>query len=255
MLALVDADTPVFAAAVSSIDLEEYIARSRLDKMIEKIMDGVIDKLGASVTEFRFYVSGKENFRKDIYPYYKSNRPPSPEHRVACHNHLIRQWDAIETKGYEADDAVGCEQNEDTVIVGIDKDLRQIAGRHYSWPITRLGKIIKPAVFQEVTYIDGLRDFYHSALTGDKSDNILQWYDPTSETWKKNKWALGDKAADHMLAGCTSEEEMYQAVYNYYMMYCPDVKPRETLNQTLDLLWIWRSYGETFTVREEMYGI
>lgn len=244
-IALVDADTPVFAAAVSSDDQHVHIALSRLDVSINKI----IEQSGCG--EFRLYVSGGDNFRKELDPRYKANRPKvDPIHREACKQHLIKHWDAIETDGYEADDAVGCEQTKDTMIVGIDKDLLMIPGKHFQWPLVRQGKVLREGVFHTTSYIDGLRLFYTQALVGDKSDNILQWFDKSSDTWKKNKWALGQKKAEKLLEDVNIEEDMYNVVKNHYIAS----NKLDELATVLDLLWIWRSYGETYSIRRMLYG-
>ncbi len=243
--ALIDSDTPVFAASISSEYQTVGIALARLDVSINKI----IEQCGCE--EFRLYVSGGNNFRKELDPRYKANRPEiGPIHREACKQHLIKHWDAIETDGYEADDAVGCEQTDDTMIVGIDKDLLMIPGKHYQWPIVRQGKVLKEGAFHNINYIDGIRLFFIQALTGDKSDNILQWFDTISGTWKKNKWALGQKKAEKLLEPCHTEEGMYNTVKSFYA----GSGVLDQLETVLNLLWIWRAYGETYTQRRLIYG-
>lgn len=245
MIGLIDTDTPVFAAAISSEDLAEYIAFSRLELSIERI------KEASGCDEFVLYVSGKENFRKEIDPFYKANRPKQPPSlRQACHEYAIEYMGAIETDGYEADDALGCAQTKDTMIIGIDKDLLMIPGRHYQWPLVRGGKVIKEGKFHNISPIEGLRHFFVQTLTGDKSDNILQWFDENTQTWKKNKWALSDKAASKLLATARDEEGMYNIVYGHYK----EQGKLDELENVMDLLWIWRSLGETYSQRRLIYG-
>jgi 5'-3' exonuclease len=227
MHALIDADTPVFSAAVVSEGEEEWVATSRLDSSIQKIIDAM-----PAHDSYTLFVSGKGNFRYEIEPLYKSNRPPSPEHREACRLHLIERWGAVECCGYEADDAVGCEQNDNTFIVGIDKDLLMIPGKHYSWPIERKGVVVREALNRDVTIEQGMRTFFEQVLIGDRIDNIIG----------VNK--IGPVKARKALANCNTERQMYAVCRN---MYNDD----ERFHKNLDLLWIWREYGMTYTARRE----
>lgn len=108
------------------------------------------------------FVSGGNNFRYDIDPTYKANRTGSdPKWREALRLHLINEWNAYECVGFEADDMCGIEQKEDgsTCIVAIDKDLLQVPGLHYSWPITRKNTIVREGLFREISKEEGMRRF------------------------------------------------------------------------------------------------
>jgi 5'-3' exonuclease len=226
MRALIDADTPIFGSAVSCEGEEEWKATSRLDTTIEKIIDG------CGCSSYTLFVSGEGNFRYDIDPLYKSHRGPSPEHREACRKHLVKYWKAVECHGYEADDAVGCEQNDDTFIVGIDKDLLMIPGKHYRWPIIRGGKEVRAEQWHDISEEDGIRTFFEQSLIGDKADNII------------GIDGIGPVKAKKALEHCTTEEEMYTVCKDMYM-------DDERYTKNLDLLWIWRSYGYTYSILRE----
>lgn len=244
-VALIDSDTPIFAAAMMSADVSLNLAKSRLDCS----MTLLIRKTECS--SHRLFVSGQGNFRKELYPDYKANRPRlNLVHRQPLTQHLIDEWGAESCDGLEADDLVGCEQTDDTMIVGIDKDLLMIPGKHYQWPLVRGGKEVRPGVFLTTTYIDGIRSFFIQSLTGDTSDNILRYFDTNSQTWKKNKWAIGDKKAKDYLEPFRTEEAMYQAVVAFYKQH----GRLSELETVLDLLWIQRSYGETYSQRRLVYG-
>lgn len=234
MLALVDADTPVVASALSAQDKELWVATSRLDKMIDNILSG------CGCSSYKLFVSGGSNFRKEIDPLYKANRPTEPiKWRRECHEHLIEKWGAIETDGYEADDAVGCEQRYDgsTIICGIDKDLLMIAGKHYQWPIVRAGHVVREEMFHDVSPEDGMRKFFIQALTGDTTDNIF------------GIKGIGPKKAEMYLEEFDTEEEMYQAVKEKY-----GEDSIGLYHKNLDLLWIWREYGITYSIKREIYS-
>lgn len=234
MFALLDADTPVVAAALSAQDKELWVATSRLDKTIDNILSA------SGCSSYSLFVSGGKNFRKEIDPLYKANRPTEPiKWRKECHEHLIEKWGAIETDGYEADDAVGCEQRYDgsTIICGIDKDLLMIAGKHYQWPIVRGGHVVREEMFHEVSPEEGMRKFFIQVLTGDTTDNIF------------GIKGVGPKKAEKLLSECSTEEELYETAKQQY-----GEDALGLYHKNLDLLWIWREYGITYSIKREIYS-
>jgi DNA polymerase-1 len=163
MRALIDGDIVVYRSAASTKDDEEsWIAQSRADTMIQEIL------ADTQATSYSVYLTGKGNFRRDIAPSYKANRPEErPVHWQAVREFLVTQHKAIICNGYEADDEMGIQQDKTsntTVICSIDKDLLQIPGKHYNF--------VKK-IFQEVTFDDGLKFLYLQSLIGDRSDNII----------------------------------------------------------------------------------
>lgn len=255
MHALVDSDTIVFASAVSANESPEWVALSRCKTMLENILEAV------KPSTFTLYVSAGNNFRKEIDPSYKANRKdmPVPVHRQACHDYLMSEWGAIGCIDYEADDACGVHQCYDgsTVIVGIDKDLLQIPGVHYQWPIIRKGVVVRAGRFLEISEEEGFRNFFTQVLTGDVSDNI------------KGVDGIGPKKAAKLLAECKTEEEMYVVVENCYRQVIQDEykntdmvlyvealrKQFKRLETNLNLLWIWRELGVTYSIRKLQNGI
>ena len=242
MHALVDSDTIAFASAVSANDAPEWAALSRCRNMLEGILEAV------KPTTFTLYVSAGNNFRKEIDPSYKANRKdmPVPLHRQACHDYLVREWGAIECINYEADDACGVHQYYDgsTVIVGIDKDLLQIPGVHYQWPIVRKGVVVREGRFLEISEEEGWRNFFTQMLTGDTSDNI------------RGVDGIGPKKAAKLLVDLQTEEEMYTQCLDLYSEKDEtEEQIRNSIdrfNKNLDLLWIWRELGVTYNMRREI---
>lgn len=241
MLALIDADTPVIATAFVSEEVSLSIAKSRLDVSISNIIRD------CGCTHYKLFVSGGNNFRKEIDPSYKANRTqPSPKHREDLRQHLIKEWGAFECVGFEADDMCGIEQKQDgsTVIVAIDKDLLQVPGNHFSWRIVKKGAISREAIWQEISEEQGWRNLFTQTLTGDVSDNI------------KGISGIGKKKSEKILADCHTEEEMYLRCYAAYTKDCHDDEGLcieiERLNRNLDLLWIWRELGVTYSIRKEL---
>lgn len=242
MHALIDADTPVISTAIVSEDVTEEIARSRLRMNISSIIDGC-----SKIDSFTLYVSGGRNFRKDIDPSYKANRTlPDPKYREMLRQYLIQDWGAIECEGYEADDACGVYQKDNTVIVGIDKDLLQVPGYHYSWPIVREGVVQREAIWREVSEEQGWRNLFTQCLTGDVTDNI------------KGIRGIGHVKAAKILEDCHTEEEMYTRCLITYLQDVLDETEKyyetERFEKNLNLLYIWRSLGITYSIRREIYG-
>lgn len=225
MQALIDGDIVAFRCAATAEGLDEWIAIARTNDLIEQII-GEIKATGSTV-----YLTGKNNFRRQIYPEYKAHRvKPPPQHLEACRQYLIKEWKAIVADGCEADDMLGVQQmslmdNGDdpevpfdlrSYICSIDKDLLQIPGKHYNF--------VKKEI-QEVTYMRGLREFYLQLLTGDRADNVF------------GIRGIGPKKAEALLEGYETEQELFDAVRAQY----------NNDNQFLmngKLLWIWRKEND-----------
>jgi 5'-3' exonuclease len=131
-----------------------------LDTSVRKILDAV------KAEDYTIYLTSqdKSNFRLTLDPSYKANRTaPKPPYYLLLREYMIQEHKAEVAFGMEADDLLGINQTEDTVICSIDKDLKQIAGRHYNF--------VKDE-HCTVSISDGLYWFYTQLLTGDPSDNI-----------------------------------------------------------------------------------
>jgi DNA polymerase-1 len=191
MKALIDADIVAYrvACTLQEDDAEDFVY-ARAEDLVDQIL------VNTEATEYRLFLTGKNNFRYSIYPEYKAHRPTEkPFWLEKCRQYLIATFNAEVIDGQEADDALGIAQTEDTIICSIDKDLLMIPGRHYNF--------VKDE-FQEVTNDSGMRHFYMQCLTGDRSDNI------------KGIEKIGPKKAEKILAGCVTEQEMFDAVREAY---------------------------------------
>lgn len=239
MQALIDADLVAHINAASAENEEEWIALARVDTHMQSILDTV------SADSYRAFLSGANNFRKEINPEYKANRKDlvKPRHLEAAKAYMVTQWNAEVTDGYEADDALGIVQDTtdwvgngfsirpDTIICSIDKDLDMIPGMHYSWPILRGGKVVREGRIYEVSEVEGLRSFYRSILVGDRTDNIfgINGIGPVKAA----------KEINHLL----TEEEMFNRVAELYG------EDMDRLYMNADCLWIQRKEYEKWTDR------
>jgi len=217
MKALIDADIVAYrvACTLEDDDAEDFVY-ARAEDLIDNIL------VNTEATEYRLFLTGKNNFRYTIYPEYKAHRPKEkPFWLEKCRQYLIATFNAEVVNGQEADDALGIAQTEDTIICSIDKDLLMIPGRHYNF--------VKDE-FQEVTNDSGMRHFYMQCLTGDRSDNI------------KGIEQIGPKKAEKILVGCVTEQELFNAVRKAY-------SNDEEFLMNGRVLWIRRKENEDWKER------
>ena len=162
MRALIDGDIVVYRGAASAEKEEQWVALARADQMIQDIL------ADTGSDSYSVYLTGTDNFRREIAPSYKANRPDErPAHWQAVREFLVTHHKAEICNGHEADDQLGIQQDKKrgtTVICSIDKDLLQIPGRHYNF--------VKKT-FQEVGIDEGIEHLYLQSLIGDRSDNII----------------------------------------------------------------------------------
>ena len=167
---LVDADSIYFRAAFSNTSKKEM--RLIINRTMREI-ETAITAGGFAVPDLLVAVKGRGNFRKELYPEYKMNRPElAPEIKEALnygHNYMKEEWNAQESTGMEADDLVAiwakeCRDMERSyTVVGIDKDLLQIPGKHYNF---------KRQEHRVVSEEEAYMLLMQQCLTGDTSDNI-----------------------------------------------------------------------------------
>ena len=226
MIALIDMDLVCFRCAASAEDEDFFVVEYRMNELLDNIL------VRTAATEFKAYLTGEDNFRKELYPQYKANRTqPKPRHLEAARYFAIREFNAEAEYQLEADDLLGINQTPDSVICSLDKDLLQIPGNHFQWEI-RTNKYTKPEKFITQTEIEGLRHFYEQCIKGDTSDNI------------KGIMGLGEVKAKRALSGCQTEEEMFSVVKELY-----NNDQEFLLNAAC--LWILREDREPFSTRFE----
>ena len=217
MQALIDGDIVAYRAACTceDDDSEDYVF-SKVDDIIDKIT------FYTDSDEYRVFLTGSNNFRKAIYPEYKAHRPTEkPFWLQTIREYLVKEYKAEVCEGQEADDAMGINQTEETIICTIDKDLLMIPGQHYNF--------VKDE-FKTVTYLDGLKHFYMQCLQGDRSDNI------------KGIPGVGPKKAERILDGCVTEYDLFKAVRNAY-------GNDEEFLMNGRVLWIRRNEDEDWSVQ------
>lgn len=185
--------------------------------------------------KYQVYISGPENYRYNIDPNYKANRKdtPRPEWLQPVREYLVTDWNAQVCDGIEADDALGIEQThagEETVICSIDKDLKQIPGRHYNFVTNE---------FDYVSPRQALLSFYTQLIMGDRSDNIQGYDGKMRQKVPQFLYPLMDE-----LHGAESEYDMFRVVQEVYEL------GDEALLRNGQLLYIQRSEGDMWQFPE-----
>jgi 5'-3' exonuclease len=182
--------------------------------------------------DVELWLSGKHNFRYDIYPEYKANRinakRPKWEHDIR--NYLIEQWGANVSDGCEADDMLGVRmyQLDSPICCSIDKDLDQLAGDHYNF--------VKKEKYH-VTNEEGLRFFYYQCLVGDTADGVKGVPNIGPIKAKKLLDACDAEAAS---SGASRERLYYDAVVERFSCY-------EEFLMTAQVLHIWKKPNDIWT--------
>tara|TARA_R110000782_G_scaffold213593_1_gene301530 strand:- start:24 stop:785 length:762 start_codon:yes stop_codon:yes gene_type:complete len=164
--ALIDLELILYRNAAKAE--KEGTSLKSLVQMTQLAIDGVVRSCRAS--KHYLVVSGRNNFRKILYPDYKAGRPPKPDLYIPLS-------DAIqETNGslwcvhdqLEADDLLGIMATngrvENPIICSIDKDMLGVPTWHYNW-----NKDDWPV---EVTQGEADSNWLIQLLKGDPTDNI-----------------------------------------------------------------------------------
>ena len=220
MKALIDGDVIRYRAGFS---VESKLGIEPIENCLHNVRMMIEDILSSTkADDVEVILSGRTNYRVDLYPEYKANRPDrKPVYYADIGSYLQRKWPTTTVEWIEADDWLGIQQTEDTIICTIDKDLDMIAGWHYNF--------VKGDMYC-VDESTADRNFYKQLLTGDSVDNI------------PGLPGVGTKRADRILEGATCNTELYARCREAYGERGFD---DEYMTLQANLLWIMR---EPFTL-------
>jgi DNA polymerase I len=153
-------------ATFGTVTMLERLVRERRPQLLAIAMD-----------------SGRDTFRRKIYPEYKATRPPAPDDLKVQLERVHEIIDAfaipvLKQQGVEADDLIAAavrdarEHGLRVVIVGTDKDLMQLVGDDVvMWDTMRDRVFGTPEVEERFgVKVGQVRDLL--ALMGDSSDNV-----------------------------------------------------------------------------------
>lgn len=141
---LIDGDQYLYKAACGvekevKWDEENHVIWSNVEDAwgcLKENIDALVDKF--SPTNFVFCLTGKDNFRKGIYPLYKAQRAAT--RKPICYADLAQRlresYTVIQYGSLEADDVLGIlatkPSNRRKIIVSQDKDMRTIPTTVYN---------------------------------------------------------------------------------------------------------------------------
>lgn len=215
MKLLVDGDILTFRAAFSAENEDEaWVACARASDILREML------IATEAETYEVWLSGKDNFRHQIYPEYKANRKdqkrPKWEHEVK--DYLVRSHDALWSSGCEADDMLGVRQHElsfNSCIATIDKDLDMIPGNHYNF-VKKHGYV--------VTDKEALNFFLSQLIIGDPVDNI------------KGVVGSGKSVVRRLKVQEALNIDVISALYG----------SEEELEMNARCLWIWRKMNDNW---------
>jgi len=169
MIVLIDADTMIFASAITSDTLDE--AQDKFRWQYRNLMNDITN----TYTPDGVYIfsGSRGNFRKLITPVYKANRKKQdlPEHLFALHNHVKTEYKSIVGYGVETDDMIASYWyrasekigRDKVMIVAVDKDYRQFPCLFYNY---------KKKELEDITESEAMFNFYEQMVVGDTADNV-----------------------------------------------------------------------------------
>ncbi|MGH8818611.1 MAG: DNA polymerase, partial [Achromobacter pestifer] len=150
---------------------------------------GVVNMLRKLVSDHKaeyaawiFDARGK-TFRDDLYPEYKSHRPPMPEDLAAQIEPIHRAvralgWPVLAIEGVEADDVIGtlakraAEHDVHTIVSTGDKDLAQLVNSHVTLVNTMTGEVLDEPGVANKFGVPPDRIVDYLMLGGDTVDNV-----------------------------------------------------------------------------------
>lgn len=198
---IIDGDILAYRASALSEGLN---SPSLSYDVVAGMMGRFIEEIGT--TEYLIMLSGKDNFRKYLYPTYKSNRTAlKPVHYDNVRNYISTRYACEIYNWVEADDAivslavhVGSTSEITPVIVTLDKDLRQV-------PNTIFYNMVTGAM-EHITTEAAYNSLFLQCLTGDTVDCVA------------GLRGIGKKKASKLADGLvfTSLDEVYSKVVDVY---------------------------------------
>jgi len=236
-------DTEGYYRVADKVIGEEEHALNACDTIIRFIKSRI------KSDNYKFYLSGKGNFRDSVATLYKyghnRDKVVKPYWINSVVEHLKKEYQAVMTDGIEGDDQIGVgltsrnKKGEKAIHVGVDKDIKfGIAGYHFDF---------KADKFYYTSEEEALRFNYCQGICGDATDGF------------HGIPGIGMKKAEKILAECETEEEMYEAALKAYQDYYGDthkytswdgrelIKTYEELFlENMTLGWIMKEKGKIY---------
>jgi DNA polymerase I len=133
----------------------------------------LVDTIGTTMDRVYHCFTLGSMFRRTLDPNYKNGRAEKPVGYAAFRNELLGEPNCSVFKEIEADDIISITARNNLlegrpyVVCSVDKDLRQVPGKHY-WPWHP-----NPArVMTSVSVEEAEANFWRQALQGDSGDKV-----------------------------------------------------------------------------------
>jgi hypothetical protein len=213
------------AFRILSGQLHDIRKRFQAEQMLLFLTD---DRKGYN---FRDYVAMQQKYK---------DRPNNkrPIYYDQMRQYLVEQHGAVVVTGFEADDAVAmqtwasiCYEDQETVLVSIDKDLNMVPGRHYNPDKKYL---------YTVPTEEAMRNFYTQLLTGDTTDSI------------PGMPGIGPKKAETILKDCDDEDDLFRETYAVYKKKYKDAG-LYVMTEQARLLWMLRWAGDVWLPNDSYF--
>ena len=185
--------------------------KAQVDVFIEDLKENL------NASKVRLFLTGKINFRLDLFDDYKANRKTvrKPMILPALREHMLDKWDATLEEGIEADDLIGIAATEpeakDSIAVSVDKDFRAIPCKLYNPDKPEEG-------IADINEDEADRHHLFQTLVGDSSDNYkgCPSFGPVKANKLLDNSASAEDAWDNVLtqfdkAGLSSKHALVQA--------------------------------------------
>jgi hypothetical protein len=237
--ALVDGDIITYRSGFAGNDkVEASLGNAKL------LLKNVLDEVNASGYQVYLTAADRSNFRYERAKTqeYKGNRKnaPKPKFYKEIREYLVNHWGAQVIYNQEADDALGINQDQHTIVCSIDKDLNMIPGWHYNFvkkekyfiddddPLNFTTEVKSKRTTYKMDR-GGIKWFYAQMLLGDTGDNIpgVRGYGPVK--------------VYETLKDCFLEDDMISSVWEVYERH---KLTYERFLEVADLLWIRRYEGQ-----------
>lgn len=199
-----------------------YIVKNSINKILDEDW----------CSDFMIYIGGSGNYRKDLYPSYKSSRGMKPTRYKDIYDFVVNKYkDKVHVcNGQEAEDCVGIfnryyidealrKHNDPrmskSVICAVDKDTDMLLGWRWNYNKPELG-----LVFQDELYC--FRRFMEQCLTGDTTDDIkgLEGVSDVSKSKYSIRYkGIGKKTAENLLEPLEDKKSMLDLVVDLYREY------------------------------------
>ena len=206
---LIDGDVFVFRCAYSAQEqvdwgnglISSWVNTFQAQANLKRTLNTLKEKLNAD--DMIIALSSPISFRKTLEPSYKENRlfrEPLLAYKT-LREFIKKSYASQELSGLEGDDVLGIlatsPEQKDTIIISLDKDLQQIAGKHYN--IDKPDQGITAVTSHQATLF-----FYTQVLTGDTTDGY------------SGCPGVGPKSAAKILQDVTTHFEAWQRIVQAY---------------------------------------